>query len=1062
MQINMLKCFGCSTVRNYSMDKSFGSQKKAFSMAYAMVALVVTAIAIVGLTPILTRKIANIPTSMAIKNVQGWYESYYALPVGEEYCSSCMRDDKNNSPWKEPYTFSVITKDEEGDPSYNPYAKNIVKPELNLPDPLVPYEKYCKSNGKCGYPEDKWDDEERNSINKPDPNKPHRCKKNGCKFKPTSGVSKFELYAVGGGGASGSAVNNNPTSVSASYNNLVKGKFNASSDRPLKSGNPTIDNKLKINSDFIDVYRTNDNGNILTDQNARGNFYTVGENTNNINADNIDDLDSDKHNRIKGNFHIYPTKAWSETLAKSSSKQMEKILKDNNKPADKNIVNRFYLYTKTVGAYNLMYNPPEYTLMPEWLKMDGSEHLYSCLDGIEKNCSPSDTISTTQTAVTQKYDTALAVACSGNGGKGANVMYSAYTVCGWMKGNGCAKGEIKFDHPYGLKAYEVEMELAEGASEYSCPATDNPCYTGSDSDEQLCYYNAYYTNRSCGYKPYKNYYVTCTCTYKKKPFLNTCDGNDDMMEKCYPEKQTVPVDPNDTSNIDNALAEARKMGTTLTYTNYLGEEVTLLGAYDSTALTYSGYDEHGGDSVSDVSSMQDTVINSAFDVDGYEENVQTSLMDAATSLAEASETTDPNKASELMVEAHRQLANARNTKRKLENVQDQFTFEENTASGLNNVDMQCTAIHPYTKYAYGGAGGKGICAYRLEKIEKEKHTSIESVSTQNVGGAKLNKSCGSGTSGGSAGNAKACINNVCRVASGGGGGGGGVVDCDLCNGSSRNGSSGSDGSLSGSGNGGSFPKSEISASDTSLGTGTYKKSGMYNWHYIWYMPYITKHLMFGTAGNSGEEVHTTITLSEGTVLSITPGKGAAKTDYTSGKNGLNGSASTVENKEAKISFTAHGGQGGTGSQKTDEYLLCHVSDRQSADKNKPCYYKDSNDNDFKKTHYITKNNEFKGIQAIKYNFAPSVELFSANISKELKLANPGMGAMGYGTESVSDFICEKRHLDKADDAPVSDVIAHPGSLSEVEKYCKGNSKIKYILPNEAHYTPSTGAVIIWW
>ena len=228
------------------------------------------------------------------------------------------------------------------------------------------------------------------------------------------------------------------------------------------------------------------------------------------------------------------------------------------------------------------------------------------------------------------------------------------------------------------------------------------------------------------------------------------------------------------------------------------------------------------------------------------------------------------------------------------------------------------------------------------------------------------------------------------------------------------------------------------------------------------MPYITKHLMFGTAGKSGEEVHTTITLSEGSTLSIVPGKGAAKTEYKSGKNGGNGADSTVTSEgDNNVSYTAHGGQGGTGSQKTDEYLLCHVSDLQSTDSNKPCYYKDDKDNDFKKTHYI-KDGVFKGIQAIKYNVAPSVNAFMGHISKELKSANPGMGAMGFGTESVSDFICETRHLDKDDDYPISNVIKQPSSLSSVKKYCHGNSKIKYILPNQAYYSPSTGAVIIWW
>ena len=87
------------------------------------------------------------------------------------------------------------------------------------------------------------------------------------------------------------------------------------------------------------------------------------------------------------------------------------------------------------------------------------------------------------------------------------------------------------------------------------------------------------------------------------------------------------------------------------------------------------------------------------------------------------------------------------------------------------------------------------------------------------------------------------------------------------------------------------------------------------------------------------------------------------------------------------------------------------------------------------------------------------------MSESLKKGKPGIGARGIGTESVSDFVCEKRHADKwdkinnVDTLTKADVIKAGGTLKDA---CKGNSKIRYILPNSEQYATGTGAVIILW
>jgi len=73
------------------------------------------------------------------------------------------------------------------------------------------------------------------------------------------------------------------------------------------------------------------------------------------------------------------------------------------------------------------------------------------------------------------------------------------------------------------------------------------------------------------------------------------------------------------------------------------------------------------------------------------------------------------------------------------------------------------------------------------------------------------------------------------------------------------------------------------------------------------------------------------------------------------------------------------------------------------------------------------------------------------MSASLRNANPGMGAMGNGTESVSDFICEERFVDKWDSIQedLKDVINGPFKKQKnpAESY-KWKSRKKYTPSNQ--------------
>ena len=227
--------------------------------------------------------------------------------------------------------------------------------------------------------------------------------------------------------------------------------------------------------------------------------------------------------------------------------------------------------------------------------------------------------------------------------------------------------------------------------------------------------------------------------------------------------------------------------------------------------------------------------------------------------------------------------------------------------------------------------------------------------------------------------------------------------------------------------------------------------GTYNHLYTWYMPYVVKHLMFGTAGKMGEEVHTTLTLSEGEELSVIPGKQAQKTDYKSGKGGAIGENTVI--KGGRYTIYAKGGTGGIGSQKTDSYLLCHISDLQNVDEKLPCYYNPAKF-DAKDTQTV------EATHPSENSFTNKVKM-----STTLLASNPGGGAFGYGTKSYSDFVCKERYLVSNDywtNGNKKFFLEKDGYNAAAKDKCTGNAKIKYILPDDKKYSSGTGAVIIMW
>ena len=846
------------------------------------------------------------------------------------------------------------------------------------------------------------------------------------------------------------------------------------------------------------------------------------------------------------NFHTYPTEDSNHKLAEASSKQIKRILGDGAKyligKRSVPYYDRYYLYTRYLGAYAYNQNPV-YLLMPEWVKVDNNDKKYpsqndSIDDAIEllnaekiedkdfitcdkdnkiafidekgnkekKECyniskfnarEPEAQNGEKVDAIIELYGMIAGVVCSGDGGAGGN----AYSVknsgdpCKWMLPNACKFDKGKFVEGVGWSKYtgtaytnyqtNIEKKCDESCGSKSAAGSNSDaeqykyCVTHDETvtktveyekdgktkskevcDKIWCSYDDLYYNRVCKYQEYKDRYVSCKCEdIKLDPACSEANEND-----CTTKTLHVSIDPNIASDrkllkdiITHNLNAATDFSFDFTYIDGTSKSLTSRSGF----MGMTGADwESVVDAATRIDDTFDTMLNSVFGI--IEEG---------------------------------------NTNASIE-------FDVADAGGT----PVCKYIGTYSRSAYGGPYGHGICAYTKQNIARNRLISLyASPKTDNYrtakgsnGGNKVGKGNGENkveaNNGGRADDISICIavadnknnkdSNHCAKASGGEGGTGATV-YSVCTGQSINGVRGSSGGVSGEGS--SFAKSQESSGELiNYGStkvknaeskekyklsedyykpssynddtikGTQQKPGRYNYRYIWYMPFVTKHLMFGLAGEGGEEVHSLVTLSEGQTLDVTPGKGAVKTIHTSGANGGNGGQSEVRSDDAKVKIVAHGGKGGLGSQKTDEYALCHISDLQKRNPNLPCYYESVELNDFKSTHKTNADGKFVGILATQPKISTTVN--SIKMSAHLKQGTPGMGAMGFGTKSVSDVICNERHVTKWDEIegkgkPTAKLLSSGGNLYNI---CKGNSKIKYIIPNGSKYTAGTGAVIIIW
>ncbi len=1156
-------------------------KSRGFSIAYAIVSLVVVAVVLAGLTPVLTRKLPNLSTSSIIKNPKGWYESFNAPTEGAVICKNCkqaddeykkcleeQKKDKNKiCPYPEELIKTTVTikPDHEcfGNPACIPYVIPKKQKEEEKKPSVIPFEQYCKSNGKCNPDPDILKDVNEKLCHDAnytitgklkDKLKPCPCPKGKCKFKPQSGITKYEVYAIGGGGGSGSAVASDLADKGNAYKESVVG----SAKNPLPKGNNDDLTKVQNNrrkdsthvtyidehkiqiansslypkADFIDqnridtknnpyspnAFKEDGNGktnyaNILNDSNtekcATGIIYTIGKENN--------------------NFHTYPTEDSNSVLAKSSTRQIKKILGNKTyKIGERNVYyyDRYYLYTRYLGAYAYNQNPV-YLLMPEWVKVDNNDKRYPNDDGSIDNAydltniegikddigckkndcniaefdpmkfnpmNPDAKNAKPVTAIMNNYNAIAGVVCSGDGGAGGN----AYSVknsgdpCKWMLPNACKFDKGKFVEGTGWSKYTGtaytnhqtanEKECDESCGSESAPGSNSDaeqykyCVTGSETtkktveykkdgktktkevcDKKYCAYNDLYYNRVCKYQEYNDRYVSCKCEdIKLNPACSEANEND-----CTTATLHVSIDPNIASDrkllkdtITHNLNAATDFSFDFTYIDGNSKSLTSKSGF----MGMTGADwESVVDAATRIDATFDTMLNSVFGI--IEEG---------------------------------------NTNASIE-------FDVADAGGT----PVCKYIGTYSRSAYGGPYGHGICAYTKQNIARKRLISLYTspkadnyrTAKGNNGGNKVEKGDGvnkvEANDGGNAHDISICISikddrnkDHCANASGGEGGTRAIVG-SVCTGQSINGVRGSSGGVSGEGS--SFAKSQESSDELiNYGStkvknaeskekyklsedyykqssnkddtikGTQRKPGLYNYRYIWYMPFVTKHLMFGLAGEGGEEVHSLVTLSEGQTLDVTPGKGAVKTIHTSGANGGNGGQSEVRNDDAKVKIIAHGGKGGLGSQKTDEYVLCHISDLQNQNPNLPCYYKNEVDNSFKSTHAREKDGKFVGILATQPKISTIVK--SIKMSANLKDGTPGMGAMGFGTKSVSDVICENRYVEKWDkiegtDTPTAQLLSSGKTLYNV---CRGNSRIKYIIPNGSKYTAGTGAVIIIW
>ena len=267
------------------MKKRFqlGTKKQAFSIAYAIVALIVVTVLVIGLTPILTRKLPNLATSQMIKNPKGWYESYNAPKIDGSSidCSNLAGEELTEC------NKHKNKKDCIGNPECNKYFPS---------DSLVPFDRYCKGNDNC--------------------TTPHQCENRLCHFEPRQGITKYEVFAIGGGGGAGSATKGDTNTVNKPLNTL------------------TTDAAKKDKNNFIDTNKTNtskETDTKLSDQvegtaeaktGGRIKNLPPNENLNTGCASNFFFTVSEKKN-----FQTYPTKDLNKVLANASRKQLERIKK---------------------------------------------------------------------------------------------------------------------------------------------------------------------------------------------------------------------------------------------------------------------------------------------------------------------------------------------------------------------------------------------------------------------------------------------------------------------------------------------------------------------------------------------------------------------------------------------------------------------------------------------------------------------------------------------------------------------------------------------------------------
>ena len=919
--------------------------KPAISIAYAIVALVVAGIAIAGLTPVLTRKLPNLSTSSTIKNPKGWYEAYNAPKNGN------------------------------GDPSDNHNYK---------PADLEPWQRYCKSSTKC--------------------DQPVKCSTlpgGKCKFTPPKGVTKFELFAVGAGGAGGSAVAQNPTTVSSDYAKTVLGK-----DQRTVSGNtigakpssaaisPTGSGYEPVVGTFID----DNEGTSTSGLPARSNVIDVA-------ASKID---------------TYPTTSTDDTSYKISGSLGQQTTEQTNVQylnpfldifkANKFKDNKYYYYyTKTLGATKVG-QPSVITLMPEWVKLVNQDKYmarYFCIDKLDPDCKNNPNFYSGSTY--KKI--------------GTNQVLKDTTdrknVKAWA--TGCSTGGTNGDTVN--RTVEKDTTKTIDTIKYGCTARSTTPYKVENavvavSELGFDWKKVAAAQKTCRDKQKTNFITNINeqlsdldCNIKMQSWGN------DVYIRCgsgKTERSRTVV-----SYVENT---ATPNGWNLTRSCENADNLYLVKDYNQTVK--------GG--IAGDGACATIAVNVAC-VDGKGLCTRTNIYPTKFS------------AYDKLSIYHKKGKTIKTGKDKKEcklKREDYLHYDTNgrqtfwSPSSCNGAGGRgCGYIKKGGQYVCNDTKGQycNLCV-RMDTTDLTDH------GCDGIGGSigSFQLGCNENSNGMTCGS--------CTISGGGAGYSGHLLfngGCETCGQpyTGKNGKNGEQAFV------GSFDHHSYDIENTIPGT--------FNHLYTWYMPYVVKHLMFGTAGKMGEEVHTTITLSEGEELTVIPGNKAIKTDYKTGKDGAVGGSTVVKGNGSKNKYSiyAKGGTGGVGSQKTDRYLLCHISDLQTIDENLPCYY---NSTKF----------DAKDTQTVEATY-PSENSFTNKVkmSSTLSASNPGGGAFGYGTKSYSDFICQERYLISNDYWKTGNLkffLENDGYKVSESSKCAGNTRIKYILPNDKKYSSGTGAVVIMW